>query len=254
MKLAVLADVHANLEALEAVLADLGDWPDRIVVAGDLIGYGPDPNAVVERLRNLGATCIWGNHEGMLLGRLGLKNCIYAGIKAVLWTRGVLHPDNRLWLEALPFSADVAPGIHLVHADPRDPEKYVETAALANDAFASVSPGIRVLIAGHTHQPILGSDGAWIRPTPGSHPLGRRVWLNPGAVGQSRDEFTVARYARLDLTTESVSFHEVEYFWQQTAQKMSAAGLVPLLCASHSGPAQRIIDAVRTRWLRWTTR
>lgn len=252
MKLAVLADVHANLEALEAVLDHLGDWPDEIVIAGDLIGYGADPNAVVARIRATGARCVWGNHEGMLLGRLGMKKCIYAGIRAILWTREALQPEARQWLEALPFALDVAPGVHMVHAAPRDPERYLNTPARAGEALAAVNPDIRVLIAGHTHEPVLWNGGSWTRARPGPHKLEGRVLLNPGAVGQSFSEQRVARYARLDLAENIATFHELAYPWQRTAEKMKAAGLVPLLCDQKINPGQRLLDAVRTRWLRWT--
>ncbi len=252
MKIAVLADVHANLEALEAVLDDLGEWPDAIVIAGDLIGYGADPNAVVARIRATGARCVWGNHEGMLLGRLSLRRCIYAGIHAIRWTRKILNPEARQWLEGLPFALDVAPGIRMVHADPRDSEKYVNTPTLAGEALAAVSPDIRVLIAGHTHEPVLWNGGAWTRAQPGPHKLEGRALLNPGAVGQSPNEQRVARYARLDLAANIVTFHELDYPWQRTAKKMQEAGLVPLLCDQKINPGQRLLNAVRTRWLRWT--
>ena len=251
MKIAVLADIHANLEALEAVLADLGDWPDQIIVAGDLIGYGPDPNAVVARLRETGARCIWGNHEGMVFGRLGMRRCIYAGIRAVLWTRKVLDPEARRWLEALPFDLEIAPGIFMVHADPRDSEKYINSAQLAGEALGAVSANVRVLIVGHTHEPIFWNGGVWTRTLPGAHRLDGRMLLNPGAVGQSRNERRVACYARLDLAANKVTFHELEYPWQQTARKMKAAGLVPLLSAPSSSRAQRLFDSLRARWLRW---
>ena len=251
MKIAVLADIHANLEALEAVLADLGDWPDQIIVAGDLIGYGPDPNAVVARLRETGARCIWGNHEGMLFGRLGMRKCIYAGIRAILWTRQVLEPEARRWLEALPFDLVVAPGIFMVHADPRDAEKYIKSAALAGDALSAVGAEVRVLIVGHTHEPIFWNGGAWTRALPGEYKLDDRVLLNPGAVGQSRNARKVACYARLDLAANQVTFHELDYPWEQTARKMKAAGLVPLLSAPTTGRAARLLDSVRARGLRW---
>src|SRR5262245_15200964 len=104
MRLALLADVHANLEALTAVLADLDRRaPDAAVVcAGDLVGYGPDPDACIERLHDRRACCVFGNHEEMVLGRRDFSRCVRAGIVAAMWTRAHLGDAARRFLSVLP--------------------------------------------------------------------------------------------------------------------------------------------------------
>src|SRR5690606_24097809 len=126
MRWALLADIHSNLEALDAVLAHIERRGGaRLAVAGDLVGYGPDPSAVIDRLRQHNALCVAGNHEGMVIGRLGFDKCIHRGIRAALWTRDVINELEMRWLAALPVSRSLPPDIVLTHGDLDDVERYV---------------------------------------------------------------------------------------------------------------------------------
>ena len=137
MRWALLADVHGNLEALRAVLRDLEDWPDhRLICAGDIVGYGPDPQPCLELLGEREATCVAGNHEGMVLGRLDFRRCVYAGIVAAVWTREHLSRWALEHLAALPMVARPTPEIVVCHAAPDDVQHYVTSARAAEPTLA----------------------------------------------------------------------------------------------------------------------
>lgn len=259
MRWAILADVHANLEALDAVLAHVdGRGGARVAVAGDLVGYGADPSAVIDRLRQRGAVSVAGNHEGMIVGRLGFDRCIHRGIRAALWTREVLNELELRWLAALPVSRPLPPDLVLCHGDLDDVERYITTPQRAEDALERLRrryPAASMLICGHTHRPVLYAEGGvWASPPVGIPirvPGARRCLLNPGSVGQSRDEKLVARYALLDVARGEVTFHEVAYEHKRTSEKMKRAGLDPYLARRREGPFRQRLDDVRTRVARW---
>ena len=119
MRLALIADVHGNLEALDAVIADIDERsPDaRIVCAGDLVGYGPDPEACIDRLRSIGVPCVMGNHEEMVLGRRGFSRCTQAGITAAVWTRQNLSPGATTFLGSLPPWRHATPRVVVCHGN-----------------------------------------------------------------------------------------------------------------------------------------
>lgn len=260
MRWALLADVHSNLEALEAVLAHIEiKGGARIAVAGDLVGYGPDPSAVIDRLRQRGAACVAGNHEGMIVGRLGFDRCIHRGIRAALWTREVLNELELRWLAALPVSRPLPPDLVLCHGDLDDVERYLTSQERADEALFRLRrryPAASLLVCGHTHRPVLYAEGGVFASPPIGVPLripsARRCLLNPGSVGQSRDEKLVARYAFLDVARGEVTFHEVPYEHKKTAEKMRRAGLDPYLARRREGRLRQRLDDVRTRVARWT--
>jgi diadenosine tetraphosphatase ApaH/serine/threonine PP2A family protein phosphatase len=256
-RLALLADVHANLEALEAVLAHLADWPDaRIVAAGDLVGYGADPEACIERVRARAGLCVAGNHEAMVLGRLGFDRCVYAGIRAARWTRTALSAASRAWIAGLPSTLEIPPDLVVCHGRPSDPEFYVSSAARAEDTLrelAETSPRARVLVCGHTHHQMLHAQGESRQVVVGiplALPRATRCLVNPGAVGQSRDRKPLARYARYDPEQHAVTFYELAYDHQQARDKMRRAGLVAEVAIPDGAGHHRW----RTRWARWAAR
>ncbi len=259
MRWAILADVHANLEALESVLAHVERRGGaRVAVAGDLVGYGADPSAVIDRLRQRSAACVAGNHEGMIVGRLGFDQCIHRGIRAALWTRHALSELELRWLAALPASRTLPPDLVLCHGDLDDVERYVSSAQRAEHALDRLRrrhPAASMLICGHTHRPVLYAEGGvWASPPVGIPirvPRSRRCLLNPGSVGQSRDEKLVARYAMFDVARGEVTFHEVAYEHKKASEKMKRAGLDPELARRHEGRIKQRLDVVRTRVARW---
>jgi len=228
MRIAVLSDIHANLPALDAVLAALGEV-DAVWHLGDVVGYGPHPDEVVARLAEVGAIGVRGNHDEAALGNLDATYFNPAARWAVEWTGGRITTETRAWLEALPERLEIDE-MTLVHGSPRDPVwEYVTTtpAARANlGAFATP-----FCLHGHTHVPAAWCDDdgqvELVRPSDGSElALGaRRLLLNPGSVGQPRDGDPRTAYAVYDDHERTVTVHRLEYDIAATQQKMVAAGL-----------------------------
>ena len=234
MRIAILSDIHANLPALDAVLAALGPV-DSVWQLGDVVGYGPHPDEVVARLEALGAVGVRGNHDAAALeprlpsGSTPTRGC------AIEWTAGRIGPATRSWLGALPDRREQG-GVTLVHGSPRDPTwEYVMTAP---EARANL-PAFRTahLVHGHTHVPIAfresrgrietidAGDGATLTLDD------RRVLANPGSVGQPRDGDPRASAMVLDTVRSLLTWHRVAYPIAATQAAMRAAGLPPRLVA-----------------------
>ncbi|MBI3998849.1 MAG: metallophosphoesterase family protein [Armatimonadetes bacterium] len=235
MRLAVLSDIHANLEALEAVLAHLeAQSHDALVCLGDFVGYGPDPNECIDRLKGQLRAAVVGNHDLAAIGARPIDDFNLFAQEAVLWTRQVLTNTSRDYLAALPERADVE-GLLLVHGSPRMPaEEYILDTRTARASF--VADGFRIALVGHTHQPALfiernhrvsarGLLPEVSVPLPPSH----RYIVNVGSVGQPRDGDPRASYAIVETEAPSVTLHRVPYPYTQTQGKMQAAGLPVLL-------------------------
>ena len=259
---ALLADVHGNLEALEAVLEHLTDWPGAaLICAGDVVGYGADPEACVERLEARRALCVAGNHEGMVLGRLGFDRCVRAGVWAALWTRKVLSPAAVAWLRDLPLTRRAPPDLVVCHGSPSDPQFYVSTSRRAEAVLGELArehPEGGRLICGHTHHQMLHVERrgaiAVAEGVPIELPRAGRCLINPGAVGQSRDGRPLARYARYDAERHTVTFLEVPYDHERASAKLRRAGLFPEVVLRPPRGARRHIERVRTRVARWMAR
>jgi putative phosphoesterase len=220
MRLGLLADVHANLPALEAALDALAD-ADVLLCAGDLVGYGPHPNEVVARLAEAGVRSVAGNHDLVATDAAGLDRCDELAAHTLAWTRAALSSEARAYLEALPLSLDHE-DVHVVHGAPGDPWHYVRERA---DALAQLErvPGCRVLVAGHTHRPLVAGR--------------ERRFVNPGAVGQARERRPRVRVALLD--GERLEPRCVDYDVQAARDALRAAGLP--LEAIHRRPPLRAL-------------
>src|SRR2546427_11361968 len=133
MRYGVLADIHGNLYALRAGLEELRRrGVDRWLVAGDLVGYGPNPNECVELVAGLDAICVAGNHDLIALGRLSDERCIPLAQTSLRWTRGVLGNDARAFLAGLPERASVPGGVTLAHGSLDNPQDYTVTPRQAS--------------------------------------------------------------------------------------------------------------------------
>lgn len=228
MRIAVISDVHSNLHALDAVLADAGAV-DEIWHLGDIVGYGPDPDAVVDRLATRGAIGVRGNHDAAACGGDEIDWFNPDARAAMEWTRRAMSATTLAWLRALPERRE-AQDFTLVHGSPLDPTwEYVTTTGAARENLAAISTthGLN----GHTHVPIaFGLDGERMTadepvPSPGMHLDGRRLLLNPGSVGQPRDGDPRASYLVLDLAERRASWGRVVYDIDAVRGRMRSLGL-----------------------------
>lgn len=232
MRILVLSDVHANLAALEAVLVMAGPFSQAWCL-GDVVGYGPDPDACIERLRSLDLRCLAGNHDRAAVGMLSVAEFNPDARAAALWTRSRISPPNGDWLKTLPAMSVVTElDVTLVHGSPVDPIwEYVIDPGAARAGFEAI--GTRLCLNGHTHVPIVfrasdrGSVGPGERPRNGKPtPIGRgRLLINPGSVGQPRDGDPRAAFAILDTDAMTLTHHRVDYDLASTQGRMRAAGL-----------------------------
>jgi predicted phosphodiesterase len=269
MLYALLADVHANLEALSVVLEAVDRRAcDRLICAGDLVGYGPDPNECLRRLIEREALMVLGNHDLMVLDRLPLERCVPDGRRAVRWTRRNITPDLRRYLDDLPLIRQAGEGIAVCHGSLDDPDAYVNSPAAARiqlDLLGERLPGCSRLVLGHTHRAALdtrtsGSDA-------GADPVTRRregphlrapgtisvsladgeAWvINPGSVGQSRDDAALARFAIYDSARRTIDFVALEYDVEACARKLYAAGLTTQLARPRQPAVARLLRVARS--------
>jgi len=234
MRYAILSDIHANREALEAVLADMaGQGIDGLIVLGDIVGYGADPgwccDAIMTRVA-AGAICVRGNHDTAAAARADGMSA--NARRAIDWTRAQLSLDQQGFLGALPLVARLGE-VALVHASMNEPEawSYVTSDTRALPSFRATDA--RLILCGHVHIPLLASrdPGGTVRqigfgigqPVP---LLPSRRWLAVvGAVGQPRDGSPQAGWAILDSAANTLMFRRTPYDVAGAAAKIRAAGL-----------------------------
>ena len=249
MRIAIVADVHANLVALEAVLrhAETQGPIEGFWCLGDVVDYGPQPRECIARLRQLGAVAVAGNHDRAATGMMGTEEFNPEAAAAALWTRTQLSRDDAAFLDALPEVAYATPGeapglkvgaseaeFTLVHGTLRSPiREYLHSheAALAH-LERQETP---FSLIGHTHLPTLVVQGRefphgcemYLLEEGTSLRLSRerKLVINPGGVGQPRDGDPRAAYAVYDSESETVTLHRVEYDIAATQRLMEAAGL-----------------------------
>ncbi len=228
MRIAVVSDVHANLPALDSVIGAAGPV-DAWWHLGDVVGYGPDPDGVVGRLRDLGASGVQGNHDAAAIGGSQIDWFNPDARRAMEWTRTAISPATRAWLAAL-HPTRVDGDRTLVHGSPRDPTwEYVTSMPVARANLAVLKT--RLGLHGHTHLPMawLEEDGSIevLSPSHGSvlELRGRRALVNPGSVGQPRDGDARASFMILDDALDSVTWQRVEYDIEAVQTAMRQAGL-----------------------------
>lgn len=198
---------------------------ERVIVLGDIVGYGPDPNAVIDRLRRLHARAVMGNHDAAMLEPSLLDWFNPHAAAAARWTAQVLTPQNRRYLAALPRFGRLERHRY-VHGSPRKPYflEYILEELQALEILLALGP--RLCFFGHTHLPrIYTMDGEQVPQTGSWIALPPASLVNPGSVGQPRDGNPDAAFALLDLTRPAVQFHRVPYDVPATQEKIRAAGL-----------------------------
>lgn len=263
MRVLILSDIHANLVALETVLNAARGGYDVVWCLGDIVGYGPRPNECVELVRERAAVSVMGNHDWAVLGRPGVDVDDFNphARQAVLWTRSELRAANREYLDVLPDSPihpAAAQDILVTHASPREPVwEYILSPSTAMENFAVF--GESVCLVGHTHKPAIfrwqlhapiGDGGNAQQPATVNHLVpqvgmtlrletseAERLILNPGSVGQPRDNDARAAYAILDLEARTWRYERVAYPVELTQGQMHEAGL-----------PRRLIDRLSFGW------
>lgn len=237
MRYALLGDIHGNTEALEVVLASVADQGvDKIVCLGDVVGYGAEPAACLERIRGLGCDCIAGNHDWAAVGKLSI-DCFNAYAKAAaLWTREQLSEEQKQWLANLPLTLSYE-HCAVAHGTFHQPEafNYIQTVFDAQQSFEALRKlGSRLGFLGHSHVPVGFFDTDPITYTLDPEiPLDDElaIIVNAGSVGQPRDENNKASYAVFDSETKAVSIIRLDYDIDAAANKIRAAGLPEILAA-----------------------
>jgi predicted phosphodiesterase len=248
MRYGVIADVHANLHALDATLGFLATQDvDEYLCAGDLVGYGPLPNESVRRVLDLGGPCVAGNHDLMAVGRLSDERCIPLARDILRWTRGVLDNSVRALLAGLPL-IERRDDLLLCHGWLDDPQRYVVGAQQAI-ARLRESPAAGIVIAGHTHRPMAvgARSGTLLQGAAGTVrlPEGEPVLLNPGAVGQSRSSDPSARVMVVDTAARTAAFHALPYDMAACREALRERGLPPSACHLRPSRLRRVQTAVR---------
>ncbi|MGE5250646.1 MAG: metallophosphoesterase family protein [Bacteroidota bacterium] len=231
MRALIISDIHANYTALESVLADAGPV-DEIWCLGDLVGYGPDPNAVVELIRDLPSlTCLLGNHDVAVLGRMPFETFNGEARRSLLWTETVLNADNMEFLRSLPQTTRVLGEATLAHGSPRDPLwEYVLNTLAARLNFDHFSTPW--CFVGHSHiqclfrlDPPTNRISLEVLDEDKPLALSPRLILNPGSVGQPRDRDPRAAYAIYDTAGPTWTSHRVAYNIAEVQRRIRQAGL-----------------------------
>ncbi len=246
MKLAVISCIHGNYEALNAVLSDIdAQKADQIYCLGDLVGYGPHPNAVVELIRSLDIPTVQGCWDEDIVEGLNACECSYPsqlaekrGRLAHEWTNNVIHPEVREYLATLPMTLRLD-NLCFVHGSPNSQHEYLLPSM---DGFAALERVLAtdadVMFCGHTHVPYVRSleDGTLTvkvqqpgqdeRETQFKTPLKQIV--NAGSVGEPRHGRPNATYVIYDTDTAQVTLREVSYDYQKTCAAIISKGLPPI--------------------------
>jgi diadenosine tetraphosphatase ApaH/serine/threonine PP2A family protein phosphatase len=230
MRILILSDIHANLTALDAVLTDAG-VVDAVWCLGDLVGYGPDPNECIQRIRELPSLlCILGNHDAAALSQIDVTTFNPEARQALQWTQGMLSDSSVAFLKSLPERIN-RDRVTLVHGSPRQPvwEYLLDTYNATRSFEYFESP---FCFVGHTHLPIVyhlydSSRLAHLSiPEPNTClSLSPRTIVNPGSVGQPRDRDPRAAYAIYEPESSTWDYHRVIYDIRAVQRRMKALGL-----------------------------
>jgi diadenosine tetraphosphatase ApaH/serine/threonine PP2A family protein phosphatase len=242
MRYAIIADIHANLAALTAVLRDIkekGDI-DEIWCLGDIVGYGQEPAECIKLVRERAALCVSGNHDLGAAGQMELDFFNPTAAEACRWTAGQLNASDILYLSELPKTAR-KDNFYLAHGSPRDPsQEYIMTANIAERNFDFFDTSY--CLVGHSHIPMAYKQemdkavAVSIKPEIGLVMIEHRIIINPGAVGQPRDGDPRASYGIYDSDGQIFRLYRVVYDVRGTQDKMVAAGLpIPLVMRLEQG-------------------
>ncbi len=236
MRYLILSDIHANLEALEKCLQLAQGKYQKVLCLGDLVGYGPDPNAVIEMMQRTATVIIRGNHDKACCGIMNVEDFNPWARQAIFWTCDTLTPNHLSFLRNLAPGPLTMPGFEIVHGSAEDEDQYIFEQAEAIPALRNQS--MQLVFFGHTHHQggfSLNRAGVFQKISGGSRRNGRvltldledgtRYLINPGSVGQPRDGNWRAAFAIFDEAERRVDFYRTEYDIATTQKKMTQAHL-----------------------------
>lgn len=233
MKYAVISDIHANLEALQTVLAKIDELAvDQIVCLGDVVGYNASPNECCEMIRERQIPTILGNHDAVACGLEEPWGFNPVALAAALWTRENLSPENHAWLNSLPDALNFGYFV-CVHGAPQNRNEYLFRweDILKHLSFLK-EQNCEICVIGHTHSPgIFSTDGVYSVDDDQRFNLGegKTFFINPGSVGQPRDNDPRAAFGILDTETKVFEQVRVKYPIEKAAGRVVQAGLPPFL-------------------------
>jgi len=237
LRFLVLSDIHSNLEALTAVLADAEDKQiDSIVCLGDFVGYGANPDECVQTIASVpNATAVLGNHDAAVIDSDQRELFNPVAKAGILYSESRLGEDSKAYLSGLPLVIESPPNFIAVHSSPFRPEGwvYVIEPSDAADAFYSMRQTLAFI--GHTHFPVVHADNGSVIPfLPGDRVKvdeKQKIMINVGSVGQPRDGDARAAYVVYDSGQKAASIFRVHYDIDRAAAKIIEAGLPPMLAA-----------------------
>ncbi len=231
MRIIIIADIHGNLAALQAVLEDARAHGgiDMLWCLGDIVGYGPEPGGCIEIVRSLSNVVIAGNHDRGAVGKLDTAYFNPAAADALQWTAGQLTPAQKDYLARLPLTLEYEQFL-LVHGSPADPLlEYLISAGIAEKNFDLYA--FKFCLVGHSHIPVaFRNDDGGVKPIGLQPGVGlvlaeKRMIINPGSVGQPRDGDFRAAYGVYDTDAGMFRLQRVEYDIKATQDGIMAAGL-----------------------------
>lgn len=236
MKFGILADIHGNIEALDAVVRLLRDrGATGFICCGDIVGYGADPNLCVETVRRLRCTCVAGNHDYGAVGKVPIGRFNSAATQALLWTRTQLTESNRLYLDSLPLAVEKG-SLRIVHSSPSVPDawEYILTVPEAAAEMERCEGG--VCVVGHSHQPLAverlpGKPGRLVRRDNFAIRPYAKYLINAGSVGQPRDGDPRACCLLYDDEAQEMTYLRIPYDIPAAAAKIRGAGLPEYLAS-----------------------
>lgn len=227
MRVAILSDVHGNLEALEAVLIAIHrESVDRVVVLGDVVGYGPDPVACINRIREASAICLLGNHDQALVDADRLHELNAMARDTLLRSRDLLGTEEMAYLRSFVFRHVEGDAVY-THANPLEPEQWQALYLFEHIDWCLSGLKARIAFVGHTHYPGIycRMDSTSVPLTSSEVTIGRHRYLvNVGSVGQPRDGDPRASFALWDRDNDHVELRRVDYAVRRTQEKIHTLG------------------------------
>ena len=238
MRYLIVSDLHANREALDAIVRESAGRFDQAICCGDLVGYGADPNEVTEWVRANCAVVVRGNHDRASTGQDDLEWFNPVARAAAVWTLEHLSPDNADYIRALPQGPILVDGFQVVHGSPYDEDEYVLAASEAGQAFGYLEA--RLAFFGHTHvqggfiwnqsrvETIMRTSARTDRQRMEIDPACAYL-VNPGSVGQPRDGDPRAAYAVYDSDAHMLTYFRAAYDVEGAQRRIREVGLPPIL-------------------------